>query len=114
MEKIVEQAFLFDFYGELLTKHQRQIYEDVVLNDLSLSEAAENYGITRQGIHDLIKRCNKTLKEYEEKLQLVEKFLKTKELTEEIYKLAKEMEKKPEKEQVLEIQILAKAILEEI
>ncbi len=59
MEKIVEQALLFDFYGELLTKHQKQIYEDVVLNDLSLSEAAENYGITRQGVHDLIKRCNR-------------------------------------------------------
>ena len=68
MEKIVEQALLFDFYGELLTKHQKQIYEDVVLNDLSLSEAAENYGITRQGVHDLIKRCNRILKGYEEKL----------------------------------------------
>ena len=84
MEKIVEQALLFDFYGELLTKHQKQIYEDVVLNDLSLSEAAENYGITRQGVHDLIKRCNRILKGYEEKLQLVEKFLTTKKLVQEI------------------------------
>ena len=92
MEKIVEQALLFDFYGELLTKHQKQIYEDVVLNDLSLSEAAENYGITRQGVHDLIKRCNRILKGYEEKLQLVEKFLTTKKLVQEIYELSQEIE----------------------
>lgn len=114
MEKIVEQALLFDFYGELLTKHQKQIYEDVVLNDLSLSEAAENYGITRQGVHDLIKRCNKILKGYEEKLQLVEKFLTTKKLVQEIYGLAQEIEEKPEKQEILKIKKLAKEILEEI
>lgn len=114
MEKIVEQALLFDFYGELLTKHQKQIYEDVVLNDLSLSEAAENYGITRQGVHDLIKRCNKILKGYEEKLQLVEKFLTTKKLVQEIYELAQEIEEKPEKQEILKIKKLAKEILEEI
>ncbi|MCI9050516.1 MAG: DNA-binding protein [Lachnospiraceae bacterium] len=114
MEKIVEQALLFDFYGELLTKHQKQIYEDVVLNDLSLSEAAENYGITRQGVHDLIKRCNRILKGYEEKLQLVEKFLTTKKLVQEIYELSQEIEEKPEKKEILKIQKLAKEILEEI
>ena len=40
MEKIVEQGLLYDFYGELLTEHQRRIYEDMVLNDLSPSEIA--------------------------------------------------------------------------
>ena len=40
MEKIVEQGLLYDFYGELLTPHQRRIYEDAVFNDLSLSEIA--------------------------------------------------------------------------
>ena len=114
MEKIVEQALLFDFYGELLTKHLKQIYEDVVLNDLSLSEAAENYGITRQGVHDLIKRCNRILKGYEEKLQLVEKFLTTKKLVQEIYELSQEIEEKSEKQEILKIQKLAKEILEEI
>lgn len=44
MEKILEQTLLYDFYGELLTEHQRQVYEDVVLNDFSLSEVAENRG----------------------------------------------------------------------
>ena len=41
MEKIVEQTLLYDFYGELLTEHQREVYEDVVLGDLGYSEAAQ-------------------------------------------------------------------------
>ena len=56
MEKIVEQGMLYDFYGELLTEHQRKIYEDVVLNDMSLSEIAEEQGISRQGVHDLVRK----------------------------------------------------------
>ena len=61
MEKIVEQGLLYDFYGELLTKHQQSVYEDVVFNDLSLSEIADEQGITRQGsgavtVHFLVMR----------------------------------------------------------
>ena len=74
MDKIIENNMLYDFYGELLTDHQRRIYEDAVFGDYSLSELSESYGITRQGIHDLIKRCNKTLLDYENVLHLVEKF----------------------------------------
>lgn len=74
MEKIVKQGILYDFYGELLTDHQREIYEDAVFNDMSLSELAANYGISRQGVHDLLRRCDKILSEYEEKLHLVERF----------------------------------------
>ena len=76
MEKIVEQTLLYDFYGELLTAHQREVYEDVVLGDLGYSEAAQEYGVSRQGIHDLVKRVDRQLAEYEEKLHLVERFLK--------------------------------------
>ena len=75
MEKIVEQTLLYDFYGELLTEHQRKVYEEVVLNDYSLSEVAENMGISRQGVHDMIRRCNKILNEYESKLHLVRRFV---------------------------------------
>lgn len=78
MEKIFEQALLYDFYGELLTEHQRNIYEDAVFNDMSLSEIAEVQGISRQGVHDLIKRCDKILQDYESKLHLVERFEKAK------------------------------------
>lgn len=80
MEKIVEQGLLYDFYGELLTAHQQRIYEDAVLNDLSPSEIAKEQGISRQGVHDLMKRCDKILEEYEAKLQLVAKFMKIREL----------------------------------
>lgn len=79
MDKILEQTLLYDFYGELLTEHQKQVYEDVVLNDYSLSEVAEEQGISRQGVHDLIKRCSKILQDYESKLHLVEKFVTVKE-----------------------------------
>lgn len=74
MEKIFEQALLYDFYGELLTQHQRNIYEDAVYNDMSLGEIAQEQGISRQGVHDLIKRCDKILQDYEGKLHLVERF----------------------------------------
>ena len=68
MEKIVRQSMLYDFYGELLTEHQKSIYEDVVVNDLSYSEIARLNGISRQGV------CEKILEEYEDKLRLVERF----------------------------------------
>ena len=74
METIFERTMLFDFYGDLLTDRQQEIYEDVVMNDMSLSEAAEAYGISRQGIHDTLKRCERTMQEYEEKLHAVAQF----------------------------------------
>ena len=70
---------MYDFYGELLTEHQRSIYEDAVCNDLSLGEIAQDRGISRQGVHDLIRRCDKILREYESKLRLVEKFMNARE-----------------------------------
>ena len=76
--KKLEQAYLYDFYGELLNEHQRQVYEDFVFNDLSLGEIASEEGISRQGVADLIKRCNKKLLDYEAKLHLVEKFMSIK------------------------------------
>ena len=97
MDKILEQTLLYDFYGELLTDHQKRIYEDVVLNDYSFSEVAEEKGISRQGVHDLVKRCNKILQEYESKLHLVEKFVTIKEQIEEMEKSLRETEE-PDKE----------------
>jgi len=91
MEKIVERNLLYDFYGDLLTQHQRNIYEDAVFGDLSLAELAEDHGITRQGVHDLIKRCDAQLMGYENKLHLVDKFIKIKGLAEEISRLSSEI-----------------------
>lgn len=90
MEKIARQGLLYDFYGALLTEHQKHVYEDVVFYDLSLSEIAEEQGISRQGVHDLVKRCNKILEDYEDKLHLVEKFDRTKRLAKEIQSLTRE------------------------
>lgn len=67
MDKILEQALLYDFYGELLTAHQKEIYEQFVLDDLSLGEIAADAGISRQGVHDIVKRCARSLEEYERK-----------------------------------------------
>ena len=78
IEKLELRGMLYDFYGELLTPHQKKIYEDAIVNDLSLSEIANEQGISRQGVHDIIKRCDKALAEYEEKLHLVEKFARIK------------------------------------
>ena len=88
MEKFVEQTLLYDFYGELLTERQQQVYESVVLEDYSLSEVAEDLGISRQGVHDMIKRCNHTLEEYESRLHLVEKFLCIRKQVQKIKELA--------------------------
>ena len=90
MEKIVEQGILYDFYGELLTEHQRKIYEDAVYHDLSLSEIAEMQGISRQGVHDLIRRCDRILEDYEEKLHLVKRFYEMKENIHRIEALAED------------------------
>ncbi len=114
MEKILEQTLLYDFYGELLTEHQRQVYEDVVLNDFSLSEVAENRGISRQGVHDMIRRCNRSLEEYESKLHLVEKFLAIRENVEQIRRLTRNPEEQPIPEVMARIQQISTDILEEL
>ena len=92
MEQKLEQAYLYDFYGELLKDRQRKIYEDFIFNDLSLGEIAEEEGISRQGVHDLIRRCDRILQEYENKLHLVERFDRAKRTVAEIERLTAETE----------------------
>ena len=66
MENIVRQSMLYDFYGELLTEHHKSVYEAVVNNDMSYSEIARLNNISRQGVYDMVRRCDKILEEYEE------------------------------------------------
>ena len=114
METKVELAYLYDFYGELLNEHQRQVYEDYVLNDFSLAEIASEEGISRQGVHDMIKRCTKKLMDYENKLHLVEKFMTIKENVEEIHGLAKQFKESKDERVLNDIDIISNQILEEL
>ncbi|MBQ7781865.1 MAG: YlxM family DNA-binding protein [Lachnospiraceae bacterium] len=118
MEKIFEQGLLYDFYGELLTEHQQKIYEDAVYNDLSLGEIAAEAGISRQGVHDLIKRCDKILADYEAKLHLVERFAEARKTVNEMLKKADEMQKKNPSDTFIkdieEIKQLGKELLEKL
>lgn len=80
MEGILHKSLLYDFYGDLLTEHQKEIYDGYVMENLSLQEIADESGISRQGVHDIIKRCNNALESYENRLHLVERFLEIKKL----------------------------------
>ena len=110
MERIVEQSLLYDFYGELLTPHQKEIYEEAVFDDMSLGEIAQEQGISRQGVHDLVKRCDKILSGYEEKLKLVEKFNQTKKMVEEIKELAGQYKKDGDRSLIDRIEAISEEI----
>lgn len=90
-DKIVQIALLFDFYGQLLTDKQMDIVDMYYNNDLSLGEISEQQGISRQGVYDSLKRAEKTLNELEEKLGLVNRFLKQKESMKEITEMLDEL-----------------------
>ena len=111
MEEILRQTLLYDFYGELLTEHQKQVYEDVVLNDYSLSEVAQSLSISRQGVHDMVKRSTLLLNEYEEKLHLVERFVDLRGKVGEIHKLTENEKDDPSMQKIGQI---AAEILEEL
>lgn len=91
IEERVELSLLYDFYGALLKENQRRMFEASILDDYNLAEIAEDENITRQGVHDVIKRACKQLREYEQKLGLVEKFEKQKELVKKLHIILKGM-----------------------
>ena len=91
MDRILEKSLLFDFYGDLLTSHQKNIYSEYIQEDVSVSEIAELHGITRQGAHDMIRRCEKLLTGYEARLHLVDHYLKIRDMVREIHQCAKEI-----------------------
>lgn len=73
MEKHIEISMLLEIYGKLLTKKQNEVLSNYYNEDLSLSEIAENNGISRQGVRDIIKKGEGKLFEYEEKLSIMKK-----------------------------------------
>lgn len=115
MDRIFEQGLLYDFYGELLTKHQQTVYEAAVYQDLSLAEIAEQEGISRQGVHDLIKRCDRILLDYESKLHLAERFLDAKGTVQKIIRLTEKTDSDTWAEEALQqIAALGQKLLGEL
>lgn len=92
LEERVELSLLYDFYGALLKENQQRMFEASILEDYNLAEIAEEEGITRQGVHDAIKRATKQLWEYEEKLGLVKRFQKQHQLVQELQSELKQIE----------------------
>ncbi len=114
LEEIVELSILYDFYGELLSEHKRRIFEDYVLNDLSLGEIAEEQHISRQGVYDIVKRCSQELKDYEQRLSLVHKFNNVKEAVGRIKTISEEVKQSGNTLRMNEIDALADDILKEL
>ncbi|MCC0763110.1 YlxM family DNA-binding protein [Clostridioides sp. ES-S-0006-03] len=73
IEKMVEIGLLFEQYKELLTDKQKEIVALYYEEDYSLGEISENLSVSRQGVYDTLKRSEKILRDYEEKLHLVSK-----------------------------------------
>ena len=92
MEKKIEISMLCQIYGKLLTEKQYNYINDYYNNDLSLSEIAENYGITRQAARDNIKKGESKLFEYEEKLGIMKTTLKNEKTIEDVLMQIKEIQ----------------------
>lgn len=76
-DKTYEMSLLFDFFGDFLTDKQREYFDLYYNEDLSLSEIAQNVGITRQGVRDIIVRAENTLIDAEKKTGIVDRYLKS-------------------------------------
>ena len=116
MERIVEQNLLYDFYGQLLS-HQKEIYGEHILNDMTATEIAAEFGITRQAVHDMIRRCDKILADYEARLHLVAKFLTAKEKIKEIHTLSRRLlkeDKEQMEEDIRQIESVCNQVLEDL
>lgn len=103
MDKNVEISILCDLYGKLLTEKQLEFLNDYYNNDLSLSEIAENNNITRQAVRDIIKKGEKKLFEYEEKLLFMKKTLKQEKTIEQILLELSKIQKNLSDEKVQDI-----------
>ncbi len=78
IESIAENSLLYDFYGQLLSRRQQEVMALYHEENLSLSEIAEEFGISRQAVHDTLKKAEQALAEYEAKLGLVARLMESK------------------------------------
>lgn len=92
MNDILHLTLLFDFYGELLTEKQKQVFSLHYQDDLSLSEIGEELSISRQAVRDLLKRTEKILLDYEQKLGLVARFQEQKKSVRKMLEIMQDLE----------------------
>lgn len=114
MDELLRLTLLYDFYGELLTQKQKQVYELYYQNDLSLSEIGVELSTSRQAVRDLLLRTEKILVGYEDKLHLMERFMLQKKEVLQIKTILDELGAKTETKSVLDSLERAKQIADEI
>ena len=94
---------------------RRRVYRDAVYHDLSLGEIAEERGITRQGVHDMIRRCDRILQGYEDKLHLVERFARARKTIGEIERLTMSAENEADmRENLQDVRRLCRELMNEL
>ncbi len=91
MDDVTKTNLLFDFYGDLLSKRQKQVASLYYEENLSLSEIGEVFEISRQGAHDALKNAQKALADYEEKLGLLKRLKRQQAQMEDMEKLLKDL-----------------------
>lgn len=109
----MELSLLYDFYGALLKENQQRMFEANVLEDYSLTEIAEEEGISRQGVYDAVKRASVQLKRYEERLGLVKRFQRQNTLVRLLKERLTEFGGIQQEEGWQEIRLLLEELLEE-
>lgn len=111
MTKDLNINILMDFYGQLLSERQYEMMDMYYNQDLSLGEIAEEVGISRQGVRDLVKRAERQLVEFEEKLGLVDRFSGITENIEEMNSIIGKLPDTPETNRLKELsELLAEKI----
>ena len=105
LESFLQVSLLYDFYGALLTDKQRKCIEMHFLNDFSLSEIADEFGVSRQAIYDIINRNRQMLVDYEGKLGLVRRYQTEQECIQDIFSIMKNLPDDIKKKYQLEIVI---------
>ncbi|MTI79863.1 MAG: YlxM family DNA-binding protein [Firmicutes bacterium] len=112
MEKVIKMTLLFDFYGQLLTERQQRFIELYYGHDFSLGEIADQYGVTRQAVHDTLKRAGKILNDYEDKLGLLDKFMTERNKITEALELLRGYRQDPKPEQLDRVEKILTEITE--